>query len=74
MVAETPHTVVEGGMKSSHSIDFQTTYRRRPVLHAIWSRDVSTGATVVAPKFSDNLILSPPGGRADSAHHRRGCN
>ena len=25
----------------------------------------------VAPKFSDTLTLSPPGG-ADSAHHRRG--
>ena len=37
-------------------------------------RDVSTeatGVTVVAPKFSDNSTLSPPG-RADSAHHRRG--
>ena len=37
-------------------------------------RDVSTGATgatVVAPKFSDTLTLSQPGG-ADSAHHRRG--
>ena len=35
-------------------------------------RDVSagaTGATVVAPKFSDTLTLSQPGG-ADSAHHR----
>jgi hypothetical protein len=37
-------------------------------------RDVSTGATgatVVAPKFSDTLTLCQPGG-ADSAHHRRG--
>ena len=37
-------------------------------------RDVftgATGATEVAPKFSDTLTLSPPGG-ADSAHHRRG--
>ena len=37
-------------------------------------RDVSagaTGATEVAPKFSDTLTLSQPGG-ADSAHHRRG--
>ena len=34
MVAETPHTVVEGGMKISHAIDFQTTHRRRPVLTA----------------------------------------
>ena len=32
MVAETSHTVVEGGMKISHAIDFQTTYRRCPVL------------------------------------------
>ena len=39
-------------------------------------RDVSagaTGATTVAPKFSDTLTLSQPGG-ADSAHHRRGRN
>ena len=39
-------------------------------------RDVSTGATgatVVAPKFSDTLTLSPPWG-ADSAHHCRGRN
>ena len=38
------------------------------------SRDVTTGATgatEVAPKFSDTLILSQPRG-ADSAHHRRG--
>ena len=38
------------------------------------SRDVSagaTGATLVAPKFSDTLTLSQPGG-ADSAHHCRG--
>ena len=37
-------------------------------------RDVSTGATgatAVAPKFSDALTLSQPRG-ADSAHHRRG--
>ena len=34
-------------------------------------RDVTTGATAVAPKFSDTLILSQPRG-ADSAHHRRG--
>ena len=37
-------------------------------------RDVSTGATgatVVAPKFSDTLTLSQSRG-ADSAHHRRG--
>ena len=37
-------------------------------------RDVSagaTGATAVAPKFSDALTLSQPGGE-DSAHHRRG--
>ena len=37
-------------------------------------RDVfagATGATAVAPKFSDTLTLSQPGG-ADSAHHRRG--
>ena len=37
-------------------------------------RDVSagaTGATVVAPTFSDTLTLSQPGG-ADSAHDRRG--
>ena len=37
-------------------------------------RDVSagaTGATAVAPKFSDTLTLSQPGGE-DSAHHRRG--
>ena len=42
----------------------------------ILGRDVSagaTGATAVAPKFSDALTLSPPGG-ADSAHHRRGRN
>ena len=31
-------------------------------------RDVSTGATGVAPKFSDTLTLFQPGG-ADSAHH-----
>ena len=40
----------------------------------VLSRDVSagaTGATAVAPKFSDTLTLSQPGG-ADSAHHRRG--
>ena len=40
----------------------------------IFVRDVSTGATgatEVAPKFSDTLTLSPPGGE-DSAHHRRG--
>ena len=38
------------------------------------SRDVSTGATGatgVAPKFSDTLTLFQPRG-ADSAHHRRG--
>ena len=38
------------------------------------SRDVTTGATgatVVAPKFSDTLTLSQPRG-ADSAHHHRG--
>ena len=38
------------------------------------SRDVTTGATgatAVAPKFSDTLTLSQPRG-ADSAHHRRG--
>ena len=37
-------------------------------------RDVSagvTGATEVAPKFSDTLTLSQPGG-ADSANHRIG--
>ena len=37
-------------------------------------RDVSagaTGATAVAPKFSDTLTLFQPGG-ADYAHHRRG--
>ena len=37
-------------------------------------RDVSagaTGATGVAPKFSDTLTLFQPGG-ADSAHHWRG--
>ena len=37
-------------------------------------RDVitgATGATEVAPKFSDILTLSSPGG-ADSAHHCRG--
>ena len=31
----------------------------------------ATGATAVAPKFSDTLTLSQPRG-ADSAHHRRG--
>ena len=37
------------------------------------SRDVSTGATAVAPKFSDTLTLfQPGGGEADSAHHWRG--
>jgi hypothetical protein len=44
--------------------------------HKLRARDVSTGATgatEVAPKFSDTLTLSPPGG-ADSAHHRRGRN
>ena len=38
-------------------------------------RDVSagaTGATAVAPKFSDTLTLSQPGGGADSTHHCRG--
>ena len=38
-------------------------------------RDVSagaTGATAVAPKFSDTLTLSQPGGGADSTHYRRG--
>ena len=39
-------------------------------------RDVSagaTGATAFAPKFSDTLTLSQPGGGvADSAHHCRG--
>ena len=37
-------------------------------------RDVATGgtgATAVAPKFSDTLTLSQPRG-ADSAHHRLG--
>jgi hypothetical protein len=37
-------------------------------------RDVTTGATgatAVAPKFSDTLTLSKPRG-ADSTHHRRG--
>ena len=37
-------------------------------------RDVltgATGATAVAPKFSDTLALSKPRG-AESAHHRRG--
>ena len=41
---------------------------------AIYLRDVSagaTGATEVAPKFSDTLTLSQPGG-ADFAHRRRG--
>ena len=36
-------------------------------------RDVSigaTGATLVAPKFSDTLTLFQPGQGADSAHHR----
>ena len=37
MVAETPHTVVEVGMKISHAINFQTTYHRRPVLTAALS-------------------------------------
>ena len=40
----------------------------------IKSRDVTTGATgatAVAPKFSDTLTLSQPRG-ADSAHHYRG--
>ena len=40
----------------------------------ILSRDVTTGATgatAVAPKFSDTLTLSKPRG-ADSTHHRRG--
>ena len=40
------------------------------------SRDVSigaTGATAVASKFLDTLILSPLGGGGlDSAYHRRG--
>ena len=39
-------------------------------------KDVSTGAigvTAVAPKFSDTLTVSPPGG-TDSVYHRRGCN
>ena len=43
---------------------------------SLYCRDVSTGATgatEVAPKFSDTLTLSPPRG-ADSAHHRRGRN
>ena len=31
MVAETSHTVVEGGMKISHAIDFQTTVKSRAV-------------------------------------------
>ena len=40
----------------------------------VHNRDVTTeatGATEVAPKFSDALTLSRPRG-ADSAHHRRG--
>ena len=39
-----------------------------------WVRDVTTGATgatKVAPKFSDTLTLFQPRG-ADSAHHCRG--
>ena len=43
----------------------------RGIPRAIPNRDVSTGATEVAPKFSDTLTLFPPG-VADSAHHRRG--
>ena len=46
----------------------------KDLLDVFMDRDVSTGATgatEVAPKFSDTLTLSPPGG-ADSAHHRRG--
>ena len=42
--------------------------------YVLVSRDVSagaTGATAVAPKFSDTLTLSQPRG-ADSAHHHRG--
>ena len=38
-------------------------------------RDVSTGstgATRVAPKFSDTLTLFQPGGGADSTHHWHG--
>ena len=40
-------------------------------------RDVSTGATgatEVAPKFSDTLTLSPPGGGANSAHQGGGAD
>ena len=40
----------------------------------VYLRDVTTGATgatEVAPKFSDTLTLSQPRG-ADSAHHYRG--
>ena len=41
------------------------------LINDITYRDVSTGATgatEVAPKFSDTLTLSPPGG-AEFAHH-----
>ena len=44
------------------------------VIVIIRCSDVSagaTGATAVAPKFSDTLNLSQPWG-ADFAHHRRG--
>ena len=48
---------------------------RRILTHtSVLPRDVSagaTGATAVAPKFSDTLTLTQPWG-ADFAHHRRG--
>ena len=46
-------------------------YPGYPKPHTVYCRDVTAGATEVAPKFSDTLTLSPPG-RADSAYHRRG--
>ena len=50
------------------------TYSSNLIWYKGYYRDVSTGATgatAVAPKFSDTLTQSPPG---DSAHHHRGCN
>ena len=52
------------------NVDFKT----RDSCSLIKYRDVSTGATgatEVAPKFSDTLTLFQPGG-ADSTHHWRG--
>ena len=62
-------------IENSKKVYSQVSIKRAGCIKQVGCRDVSTGATgatAVAPKFSDTLTLSPPGGGADSAHHCRG--